>query len=124
MVDNLDPRQIEFLKNYLDPKSDTFSHTTKSAKKAGFSDEYGRNITALMPNWLSESLNDEKLVKKAEKNLDIFLEGEDAKIRADITKFVLSRLNKKKYSERVESTGKDGESLFPKPLLGGESIKE
>lgn len=49
----------------------------------------------------------EKLVKKAEKNLNELLEGEDEKIRADLTKFTLERLNKAKFSSKseVENSG-------------------
>ena len=109
-----DPRQIEFLKYYLDKKGDTFSNALKSAIKAGYSQEYAENIMSLMPKWLSEAideLKDTDLIRKAEKNIDTFLDGDDEKIKADITKFVLSRLNKKKYSDRIEHTGENGEEL-------------
>lgn len=54
---------------------------------------------------------------KAEKNLEEFLTmKENNKVKADITKFTLSRLNKKHYSERTELTGKDGENL-PIPII-------
>lgn len=106
-----DPRQSLFLAYYLDPKSETFSNAYKSGLKAGYSDDYSKVILNKDLDWLSESVNDSKLISKAEKNLDLFLEGEDEKIRADITKFVLSRLKKDKYSERSELTGKEGKEL-------------
>ena len=55
-----------------------------------------------MPKWLSESIEDASLVKKALKNLNNLLESEDERVSADMTKFTLTRLNKKKFSERQE----------------------
>lgn len=101
-METLDPRQIEFLKYYLDPKSKTFSNALQSGLRAGYSQEYSENITYQMPDWLSENLGDLKLVNKALKNLDELLDGEDNKIRADLTKFTLERLNKKKFSPKSE----------------------
>lgn len=107
-----DPRQSIFLSCYLDPKSETFSNALQSALKAGYEQEYAENITSLMPDWLSEAIGDMNLIKKAEKNLLYFLtDTKDERIKADITKFVSERLNKKKYSSRQEVTGKDGEKL-------------
>ena len=115
-----DPRQILFLKNYLNAKSETFGNCNASALKAGYDKKYASNIVSKMPKWLArkmDKLRDSDLVKKAERNLDIFLDGEDEKIKADITKFVLSRLNKKKYSDRVEHTGADGKDLTMQNFL-------
>ncbi|RMD72955.1 MAG: hypothetical protein D6822_00430 [Cyanobacteria bacterium J149] len=106
-----DPRQSLFLSNYLDPKSKTFGNALQSALKAGYAQEYAEAITAKMPAWLAEKVRDTYLVSKAEENLKEFLENGDEKIKADITKFVLSRLAKAKYSERQEVTGKDGKDL-------------
>jgi phage terminase small subunit len=108
-----DPRQSLFLSYYLDPESETFSNALQSALKAGYSQEYSESLTSQMPKWLSESLGDLTIVKQAETNIKSFLVGEDEKIKADITKFVLSRLNKKKWSERTELTGADGKDLQP-----------
>lgn len=124
MSEELAPRQQEFLKNYLDIQSDTFGNAYKSAIKAKFSEEYAKNITALNPDWLSENIGDSEMLLKAERNLKYFLDTcEDDKVKADITKFVSSRLGKGKWSDRTEHTGKDGTDLIPKPLLGGNSNK-
>lgn len=109
-----DPRQSLFLQYYLDPESETFSNSYRSALKAGYEEEYARVITTNSKglSWLSESVNDNYLIKKAEQNLKEFLEdSSDRRIQADITKFVSERLNKKKYSTRNELTGADGEKL-------------
>lgn len=109
----VDPRQAEFLKHYLDPKSGTFSNALQSALKAGYSEEYARNILSLMPDWLSESIDDATMLSKVRKNLNEFLETEDDKIRLDATKFVGETIGKAKYSKRSELTGKDGKDFIP-----------
>lgn len=126
-----DPRQSLFLSYYLDPKSTTFSNAYKSALRAGYEDEYAKNITGQGLDWLSESISDSYLIAKAEQNLKEFLEmdtvtkvievdGQEpikvqdsqmVKIKQDTTKFVAERLNKAKYSTRNELTGKDGEAI-------------
>lgn len=127
-----DPRQTLFLTYYFDQKSETFSNAYQSAKKAGYEDEYCQNITAQMPKWLSESIRDNDLVKKAERNLNEFLEmetvniktndkGEElsfvdaglTRVKADMTKFALERLNKAKYSARQELAGINNSQLLP-----------
>lgn len=117
-----DPRQAKFLAAYLDPNSETFSNALRSALKAGYSQEYAENITHLMPDWLSEAIGDAELVSRAEKALSETLnyltvdeegkvDASVAKIKQDTAKFILSRLNKQKYSDRTEVTGKDGQQI-------------
>jgi len=113
----LDPRQTKFLENYLDPKSKTFSNALQSALSAGYSQEYAESITAQMPQWFEANVRRTGMLDKAEKNLFEILKMGDIKdkdllrIKADISKFVASRLGKKFYSDRQEVTGKDGEPL-------------
>lgn len=110
----LNPQQEEFLKCFLDPKSETWGNYTKSALKAGYSQDYAQSITAQMPKWLDEALEDSGLVKKALDNLYEFLcDRENPNIRADITKFTLKNLNSGKFNERQEITGKGGKDLIP-----------
>ena len=125
-----DPRQVAFLANYLDYKSPTFSNCLQSALKAGFSQQYAENLLNLMPKWLSESMDataDMKRLKRAEKNLaevqEIDIYKEDGKPdpqliekRTKVDMFVAERLNKDKYSTRIEQTGKDGKDL-PTPIM-------
>lgn len=67
----------------------------------------------------------EKMVKKAEKVVDKSMDSENEKIALDAAEFTLETLGKDDgYSKRQEHTGKGGEDLFPKPLLGGESNTE
>lgn len=56
--DLLDPRQAEFLNNYLDPSSKTYGNALQSALKAGYSQEYAESITAKAPQWLSENVGE------------------------------------------------------------------
>lgn len=56
----------------------------------------------------------ERLIKKAERNVNDLLDCEDIKVRADITKFTLETLAKDDgYTKRTEMTGKDGKDLIP-----------
>lgn len=101
--DKLDPRQQAFLAYYLDPTSDTYSNCLQSAIKAGYKEEYAQNMTALMPDWLSESIGKLNMLKKAERNLAKFLDFEqDPKIQQDTTKFVAERLGRRDYSTKQE----------------------
>lgn len=71
MAGELTPQQIDFLKYYTDPKSETFSNALQSALKAGYKQEYAENLTHLMPDWLSEAIGKRKrLLEKAEKALE------------------------------------------------------
>jgi len=123
MEDELSPRQIEFLRLWLDPKSETFDNAYQSAIRAGYSDEYAQTLTTKGLVWLSESVGKKmKLIQKAERNLEALLdEEEDKKVKADMTKFTLSRLKKGEYSERNELTGPNGKAIslyldcFPTP---------
>lgn len=115
---DLTPIQQLFLKAYLDPKSPTWGNALQSGLKAGYSQEYSESITAQMPNWLSESLGKNILVQKAEKNLELALDGSlddpekgKKEIQWKATDFTLSRLKKDVYSERQEITGANGEPL-------------
>jgi len=104
----LNPKRVAFKEYYCNPESDTFGNAYQSAKKAGFSEEYAKNIMNQGQEWVSEIIRDMQIINKAEKNLDVLLESEDERIKSDMTKFTLSRLNKRKYSDRTEHTGKDG----------------
>ncbi len=118
----VDPRQALFLKAYLDPKSETFSNAYQSGLQVGYSKEYAENITSLLPDWLSENIGYDQMLNKAEKNLEKLLDSKDEKVQLDTTKFVASRLGKKKWSERTEHTGADGKDL-PTPIYGGKSTE-
>lgn len=114
-----DPRQALFLENYLDPKSKTFGNAMQSAISAGYDESYAKNLMGNMPTWLSEKMETtktEEIVEKAQNNLIEFIKKEsedpiDKKIKADMTKFALERLAKKKYSVRQELTGEEGQEI-------------
>lgn len=128
-----DPRQSLFLSHYLNPKSETFSNALQSALKAGYSQEYAESITAIMPDWLSEALGKQRMLRTAEKNLLDIMEmdvevgvkvGEEEigkkiepslvghKLKASM--FIAERLGKEKYATRTEHTGAEGK---PIPIL-------
>lgn len=120
---DLTPQQQLFLKEYTNPKSPLFGNALQSALNAGYAQEYAENITHLMPDWLSENIGKAKMVLKAERNLDMALDGllddpeKGAKtIQHKASEFVLKTLKKDTYSERTEVTGKDGKDL-PTPII-------
>lgn len=54
----------------------------------------------------------ERMIRKAEANVEVLMESEDERVMADMTKFTLETIGKDKgFSKRIEQTGKDGESL-------------
>lgn len=114
-----DPRQGEFLKNYLDRKSPTFANAYQSAIRAGYSEDYAKTIVSRDSDWISDNVRTESMVQKAEKNLEKILDmnvvSEEGKVDtgllkvvADTSKFVTERLAKDKYSSKqvTEHTGK------------------
>lgn len=125
-----DPRQTAFLKAYLDPKSDTWSNAKQSALKVGYAPEYADNIMSIYPDWLSDAIGDTKLIQKATRNLDMALDGllDDPEkggkpLQLKATEITLRGLQKTKWSERQEVTGKDGKDLIPEPLSEEEKEK-
>ena len=114
-----DPRQELFLKNYLNPKSETWGNAMQSAIKAGYTEEYAKVMISRDLDWLSESVKKSNLVVKAERNLDLALDGllddpEKGKkeLQYKASEFVLKTQGKEQgYTERTEITGKDGKDL-------------
>lgn len=58
------------------------------------------------------SYRHERILRKAEANVEVLLESEDERVLADMTKFSLETLGKNNYSKRKEMTGKNGDKLF------------
>lgn len=103
----LTPQQELFLKSFLDPKSDTWSNYRKSALKAGYSEEYAKNLSHLMPDWLSDIIEDDKVLRKALNNLDLALDGNlddmekgPKQIQWKATETVLKGLQKDRWGEK------------------------
>ena len=145
----VDPRQALFLAYYLDPKSETFSNGLQSALRAGYEELTAKVLVSQCPDWLSEKLNNaktEKMAAKAERVLDEMLDmpvdvqelagkGKNkamivktepalVKVKQDTAKFVAERLNKNKWAQRNEHTGKDGEPIILKQITGMKIIKD
>lgn len=62
------------------------------------------------------SYKHERMLLKAESNVEVLMSAEDDRVKLDASKFTLEALNKKFYSKRVEQTGADGKEL-PTPIL-------
>lgn len=117
-MEELTPKQVLFLSNYNNPKSETFGNALQSALSAGYAREYAESIMSKNLDWMAENVGRRKrILEKAEKNLETLLDSEDEKVQADMTKFVAKTLGKNDgYSDRTEITGKDGKEL-PTPIL-------
>ena len=51
------------------------------------------------------SYKQERILNKAEANVEVLLESEDERVMADMTKFALETLGKKNYSKKTETEG-------------------
>ena len=105
----LNEQQTLFIKAYTDPKSPTWSNYRQSALKVGYSEEYADNLSSLMPDWLSENIGNSKLLQKANKNLEMALDGllDDPEkgpknIQYKATEFVQKGLNRDNYGDKQE----------------------
>lgn len=123
------PKQTLALQYFHDPESLTFGNLKGSAIRAGFTESYADNITALAPEWISGFIGeDSSKLAKVERNLHKFLDLQTAKpvftptgkqvfkdkdqkipeteedarmleIQLKATTFVAERLNRKKYGK-------------------------
>jgi len=108
---------------YLDPQwSETYGNAYQSAKKAGFTESYARNITQQMPEWIAGAVGKRAIMlEKAERRLEESLDWtDDKKILQDTAKFIAKTLGKQHYSERVEQTGANGKDLKPIVIVYGD----
>ncbi len=121
----LNEQQMAFKNAYVDPSSETFSNAYKSALKAGYTDEYSKNITAQGNEWFSEILRDKEMLDNAEKALAEAVSmapvDENGKtdsglyrVKVDAAKFVAKGLNKQKWAEQANVDHSTG----GKPLTG------
>lgn len=66
----LDPRQVLFIKYYFDPSSETFANCVQSGLRAGFSEEYSIILMSRMPKWVqSGKVKFDAMLQMAENNL-------------------------------------------------------
>ena len=122
---NLKPRQLDFIKNYTSPKSETYSNGVQSAIKAGYSVSYAnthahRRLVPLVQDRIrqseervmKQSMKREAMLVKAEENLASDLDikdTEDVPLRALRNKtsvFVAETIGKDTYSKRTEVDNK------------------
>ncbi len=136
-------RQLAFQAYYVDPKSSTFANAYQSAVKAGYSVAYAKQITHQSPKVLSEAVTmHQAMIEKAERNLEDMLTLDESEpvmtafgpmknkatgqpimrrntkimaIKADLSKFVLERLDRKHFSTKEALSG-DGQ-VEPRPIL-------
>lgn len=63
------------------------------------------------------SYKHERMLQKAETNIEYLMEADDDRVKLDASKFVAETIGKKNYSKRNEIGGLDGKDL-PTPILG------
>lgn len=121
MAEELTPKQLDFLRFYNDPKSETFSNALQSALKAGYSQEYAESILCKDLNWMAENVGRRKrMLAKAEAKLEQHIDSEDEKVSLDASKFIAKTIGKEEgYSDRTELTGKGGDSLIVNVIRNG-----
>lgn len=121
----LNPQQQAFKEAYMNPKSETFGSATQSAIKAGYGKQYAEQILSDGGTWISEVIGDLKRAQRADQVLDETMNYKEKdpatrglKLKAAV--FVAGGMNREKYANRNEVTGKDGKELvgvilYPKP---------
>lgn len=118
-----DPRVALFKAAYCDPHLPTFGNCKQSAIAAGYTEQYADTITARLPKWLEELLQDDEILradmlKRAQRNLKSVVEEKkpdnvsEKKLWIGVNQFVSGTLGKDFFSTRQELTGKDGKRLF------------
>ena len=65
----------------------------------------------------------ERLIKKAETQVELLSLSEDERVSLDASKFILETLGKEEYSKRVESTGANGQPIAHQ-ITGMQIIKD
>lgn len=124
---NLKPRQLDFIKYYTSPKSDTYSNAVQSAIAAGYSATYSHSFahSKLVPlveerlkqkekRLITQAEKREKMLAKAEENLneDLNIEHNNdkdlRKLRNSTSVFISETIGKDVYSRKqtVENVGK------------------
>lgn len=118
----IDPRQKMCWSYYIDPNSETFSNALQSAIKAGYTPEYANQITT--SDWFIGKVRRLNMLDKAERKLEKTLDYDVVdpqsgkvqtdllRIQVDASKHLTKTLGKEEYSERIETTGKDGSPLI------------
>jgi hypothetical protein len=111
-------QQLDFIANYFNPESETFNNAKQSALKVGYTEEYASVMLARKLKWMSDYVSQsenigrkKRIIEKAENNLETLLDEEDKRVKADMTKFALSRLKKEDYSEKTETEHKGNINL-------------
>lgn len=57
----------------------------------------------------------ERMIRKAESNIEVLQESEDERVNLQANTFILETLAKNNYSKRNEVTGKDGQAILVMP---------
>jgi len=108
-MEELDAKQLDFLKRYLDKTSSTYSNAYQSAIDAGYSKAYAGNITVQAP-WLVEILGSDNTVTVDEIVAGIKAETTGDNARDRLKAWELLAKYKQMFVEKVDITSK-GEQI-------------
>jgi hypothetical protein len=98
------PQQLEFVRNYLSPTSETYGNAYASAKAAGYSESYSKSITDQAP-WLSELLGKTQLVSPDEVISGIKAETSTEKAADRLKAWELLGKHLKLFTDKVDLGG-------------------
>ncbi len=101
-VERFTPRQSAFIRNYLDPTSETYNNGLQSALRAGYAQKYAEQLVSRDLPWLdaiSDTVSTEEIVKEARKNIRNAVKGKldrdnEHTYRYKASEFALSRADK------------------------------
>ncbi|MGI9027518.1 MAG: hypothetical protein ACR2FM_01580 [Candidatus Saccharimonadales bacterium] len=121
------PKQIQLMKNYFDLDSETYSNGYQSALKAGYSTHYARNITSVIPKWISEFVDTAEFTPQ---HISLALQSIATKPNINSKSPDDTRVKALDVLARVKALGtyakepKDkGNTFVYQPILGGVTAK-
>lgn len=117
------PKQLQFMKNWLDPQSPTFGNTYQSGIMAGYSENYANQMSAIGLKWLTGFNRKSRLeLEHLEAKLIDMINNTPNSKSPDDTKVkaieLYAKITGKLESKNVVNVN------FVQPILGGKSVKK
>jgi hypothetical protein len=94
-----EPRRRKALEGYVNPESPTYGNIKLSLRRAGYSEGVVQGFLKRPPKWMEKAVLRGSIVDQAEMNLLEMTSHNypEQRIKADMTKFVLERLDRSNY---------------------------
>jgi CO dehydrogenase/acetyl-CoA synthase alpha subunit len=120
----LTPRQSAYMRAYNDPASPSFSNSYQSARAAGYSDQFARNLLHLNPDWLSTSMEQMAITAiKPEELMAKLAEIIQSSTEPTIIRLKAIELNMRAYSMLVPTKEPERNTVTLSLALTGEINK-